>query len=69
MRIDRDEYEAIRAELVPRDERKEGDVVITSGSHEDLGEVTLRREQNVFTVAAEDASYVRPWGERMPETD
>lgn len=68
-RIDRDEYEATRAELIDRHERQDGGAVIITGSHEDHGQVTLRREAGVFTIEAEDLSLVRPWGVAMERVD
>ena len=58
--IDRDEYEATIAELLNRHERRDGDVVIITGSHEDHGRVTLRREAGVFTIEADSLEFVRP---------
>ena len=68
-RIDRDEYEVTIAELIGRQERREGDVVIITGSHEDHGRTELRREAGVFTIRAEDLSFVRSWGEPMEMAD
>ena len=38
------QYEGVKAELAHRVERREGDVVIVTGNHEDHGRVTLCRE-------------------------
>lgn len=57
-RIDRDEYEVTIAELIDRKERREGDVVTITGNHEDHGRTELRREANVFTIKAEDLSFI-----------
>ena len=65
VRIDRDEYESTISGMSRRNERRDGDVVIITGQHEDFGRVTLRREDGVFTIEAEDVSMVRKRGEPM----
>ena len=69
IRIDRDEFENIYDALSDRSERREGEVLIITGKHEDHGRVTLRREEGVFTVEAESTEFVRPWGEAMERAD
>lgn len=68
-RIDRDEYEATRAELIDRHERQDGGAVIITGIHEDHGRVTLRREAGVFTIEADSLELVRPWGVAMEQAE
>ena len=41
-RIDRDEYEVTITELADRRERRDGDVVLITGTHEDHGRTTLK---------------------------
>ena len=40
-----------------------------TGNHEDYGHTELRREANVFTIQAENLSFVRAWGEPMEMAD
>ena len=69
-RIDRDKYEATISELADRQERRDGDVVLITGNHEDQGHTTtLRHEDGVFTIEAEEMTFVQPWGEPVPAAD
>lgn len=61
--IDPDEHEEIRQGLINRQERHEGDTSVITGNHEDHGRVTLRRQDGVFSVEAEGATFVRARGE------
>lgn len=69
VRIDRDEYEATISGLSRRKEHREDDIVIITGEHEDFGQVRLKREAGVFTIQAEDTTFVRKWGEPVPERE
>ncbi len=59
--IDRDEYEAIRAEMIGIVEII-GSVTTIEGRHEDHGAVILIRQAGRFFVDADDASHIRAKG-------
>ncbi len=60
--IDADEHEVLSLEMTDRHETRTPALWIIAGNHEDLGKTVLRRESGVFTVSAEEVSFVRGFG-------
>ena len=62
LRIDREEYEQIAAELIDMQASKYGDITIVRANHEDHGHVHLMRKAGRFYVEANETSFIRPFG-------